>query len=1551
MKKRGRLRILLRILSAIIVTPVIVIAILIALLYIPGVQRAVVEKACHEISARSGYDVGIGSIMLSFPLKLKVADFTMSKNDTVYINGRNLDTNISLTPLFAGKVEANYISLEELELNTRDMLPEMSIEGKVGFARVVARDADLANATADIRQLYIADSNIDITMADTTIVDESAPLEWIIRVHKGRMRNCSIGFYMPHDTLGATAHIGNLRLRGGSIDIATTSLSLKSLALDGCSASYDKGNMSPAEAPLDHISIENISFKAGDIRYAGINDISAMISGLTLQQPGGIAITDVSMHCTSRNDTLKLQGLEIDSRNGSRISAHATIPHKALENPTGEQLTATLMATISKPDLAGILTAQQYDALHWFNDNMLKATLSLSGNVNDLAIDTLTFAFPGVGAVSAGGYIKELPTATEREARMTFNAGVDDIKRFTGCSNDSIDGHTNVAGEILYKLSEITARMTMHNGGSEITANGSYNTADTTYTANVDIEHLTLAGIMPDVPLHKLSMRLDAKGRGTDIFGKSMQYSVNGVIDTLHYAGYRLHSINAKAVQANCVSSITVEGHDKNMLFGIDATTRLATTGIDNRTNIEIRNADFKAIGAADSALHISTTIGIAATTDYKETHSLEVTGTGTTIATKKYKFTPADLTLNFATSPARTSIKVENGDLNIDGKMACGYKRLFASLQEIGRMNNNIMSGKSELYHLHDYEKVLPRISLDLTCGEKNMLHNFLVFNGIEAKGIEMGADISSRKGLNIRGDITKFRTAGIALDSIKFATRQKGDRLSYIIGATELAIASDDEENNQSAMLYGTIKCDTITSNFVLRDNIKKSDSRIGLTTHIKPGNMNIHFSPEAMLFGAPFAFNRDNYINIGKKMSVTADVTFTGGNDNGFHLYTTPDEKATYNINLDIFNIALEDIAGAVPGMPDVAGKFFAQLNYRQSNDNNVFTCNTNVDSLTYNGNPVGNERIELVYSPRASGAHALRCDVSHNNTMVADIRGGMFNDRFRGNISITRLPLSITQAFIDKEGVMLDGYVNGKMDFSGKLTDMKSQGYLQLDSAYAYSPMLGAMLHPSDEMIMIENNNVNLKEYHIYDKTNTPFVINGNVDITNLLNPKLSLRLNATNYEVLNVPQKAGTMVYGKMYVDLRSMIRGTLDNLRMMGDLTILSKSNFAYVLPEAAIDNSKELDGLVEFVNFNDTTATAQQEQPKIDLGDITANLNLNIQEGVKMSIDFDSSRENYVSIEGDGNLNATYDNRNGFGVTGIYNLSGGQVKLTLPIIPLRTFYIQQGGRVTWTGDLFNPTLDVTAYERMTVPVEMDDNSTQQVVFNAGVVVSNTVNDLAVDFMISAPENSVIQSQINELDRETLNRYAVAMIITGTYLGGRQGITASSALSSFIDAKINQISGSAIKNFDVNIGINDAMNSETGNNYTNYSFSFSKRFLNDRITIVIGGEVNSGDRPDRSAGNETFINNVSLEWRLNDSGSRYVRIFYDKNYQSLLEGEITETGVGYVYKRKLGSLKELFTFNRKKKKEEARLKEEKENGKKQEGKERPEGTDNTSASK
>ena len=1499
----------------IIGTPIFIIATIIALLYIPPIQRFVVEKACKEISEKSGYDIGIGSIYLEFPLKLMATELKMSKSDTVYIQGRYFDANISLLPLFSGRVEANYISLEKFDVNTRNILPDVAVEGKVGYMRVVARDADFANAVANIRQLHIMDSDLNITLSDTTASEESEPLQWVINLRKGSIKNSHIEISLPHDTLNVEAYIENLHLRKGRLNIPETNFSIKEIALCNSRVRYDKGDETPQQAPLDHIRLENININANDLKFAGSNDISANITTFTLEQPEGLAVTNAAVHLTSRNDTLQLHKLEIDSRNGSRVCGESTIPQQALINPNDKGFTAKLSARINKQDLSKLVTEQMYDNLHYFDKQLLNAELAFSGNLQRIKIDTLALDFPGTGALNANGSV-ELK-AKNSNGSIAFNAKVDDIKKFIENCNDSIDGKAEAIGNIYYNNGVIDADVALNSASGEIAATGCYNIADTAYNAQISVKRLALSDILPTLPLHRLKMDLKAEGNGVNLFSNNTHYNMELTLDTLYYDEYKLHTINAKALQSDCVSLIEIDGNDNNLLFGIDATTTLKTAGIENHTAIELTKADLKGVGIVDSMLKISTNIDIAAKSDFKESHSLKVDGNGINITTKQHHFTPENLSFDFATSPDRTNINMLNGDLSIAGEMDCGYNKLFSAIEEIASMHKSLMNGKKTLYNLNDYEKVLPRINLKFNCGEKNVLHNFLAFTGIRAKDIKFNADISKDKGLNIKGDIYKFGTGDITLDSIKFATRQKKDRLYYIIGANNLSIASLNEDNSHNAILYGDILSDTITTNFVLRNNVKESDSKIGLITHLTPGNMNFHFTPEALLFGAPFSFSRDNYINIGKAMSVDADVTFTGSNNNGLHLYTTPDAMAKYNANLDLFNIHLSELADALPGIPNISGTLSAKLNYKQKSNGDILTCNAQVKELVYNDNPIGDEEIELIYSPKTDEIHDLSCSYSHNGSKVANIKSDYQRGRFDGNISLTRLPLSITQAFIDKEGVIIDGYLNSKIDFAGTLNNMNSNGYLHFDSTYAYSPMLGATLHPAEEMIMIENNKINLQKYHIYDNANTPFVINGNIDINNLLNPKLSLRLNASNYEILNTPREAGKMVYGKMYVDLRSMLRGTLDDIRMMGDLTVLSSSNFAYVIPETAFDSNKELDGLVEFVNFSDTTATQLQEPERIDLGDITANLNIIIQEGAKLSLDFDSSRENYVSIEGDGNLSAAYDNENGFNVTGIYKLNSGQVKLTLPIIPLKTFYIQEGSRLTWTGDLFNPILDVTALEKTTVSVEFDDNSIQPVVFNAGVVVSNSINDLAIDFTMSSPENSVIQSQLNELDRETLSRYAVAMIITGTYLGGRQGVTAASALSSFLDAKINEISGTAIKNFDVNIGINDGLNAETGNAYTNYSFSFSKRFFNDRITVVIGGEVNSGDRPNKSAGNETFINNISLEWKLNNGGNRYIRIFYDKDYQSLLEGEIIETGIGYVYKRKLNKLKELFIFKKK----------------------------------
>ena len=1519
MKKRSRKKKILKILLTITGTPIIVLGLLVTLLYFPPVQEWGVDIACQEISETSGYDIKIGSISLDFPLRLRVNDFKVSRNDSTYLQGKLLDTDISLLPLFTGKLEINNLSLENVDIDTRDIIAGTCINGKVGYARLAVRELDFSKSIANIRQLHIQEADIDITLPDTTVNDDTPMPQWVVKLYNGNIKDSRISLHIPSDSIASEVDIELLQLKKGNIDIGNNSFALERIKLASSGLKFDNGNRIQAVNPLKHIDLEDIALNAQDLSFSK-NGACARLTRLTMEQPGGVNIVNATAQLTSENDTLYLKNLDINSLNGSYIHGEFIVPQQMFIIPVEKEFTASLSTKIDKRDIIKLVTPQVYDNLNIFGNELLSANIAMSGNIHCIELDTITLQSPGVGTVNGNGYVRDIIRSEKILGEITFNGEIDNIAKIADYKNyeNVPNRHATTNGNIHYDNGILGATVSMCSTIGQVNIGANYSIADTGYEADVNIERLNLGDIIHDIPLHNLTMRLDANGKGFDIFNKETQYNISVNIDTLDYSGYKLRALDADAKQNNGISSIEIEGKDSNLLFNIQATTKLNSAGLDNHTTIELQQAKFKELGLSEAELGTSTHIDIAATSDLAQTHSLKLTGKDTRIITKQHSFTPESLTLNFTTSPKGTDFKLRNGDLNATGEMECGYNTLYASIDKVVAMYSNLIGG-NRTHSLHDFEKVLPQMNMHIECGRNNMLHNYLAFNGIGTESMKLDLAVSPVAGLDITGDIYKFNSGNIELDSIKITTAQNGEELDYFVGVDNLHITSLEDENSYSATLNGRVSDYTATADFKLSDNISGLNNRLAAKAHLTPQLMSLCFDNEALVLGAPFTFNTDNYINIGKGMIIDANVLFKNSENSGFHLYTTPDATSKYNANLNIFNVELEKISNAVPGIPQIAGNLFAAINYQGGMNHDRISCGLTVDSLAYEGYGIGNEKVEFAYTSKNSENPNIDATLIHNNANVAHINSDIdFTDNTltNGKLSMTRFPLEIANAFTNETGTLLNGYLNSNIDLSGTLNALQGQGYLNFDSTYVYIPTLGTTLHPSEENIMIEKSCINFSRFHLYDKANSPFVINGTVDIANPLNPSFNLRLNASNYEIINTPRNAGKSIYGKLSIDLRSFIHGMLNNLQMSGDLTILSNSNIAYILPETAFNAEKDLDGLVEFVNFNDTTSIVYEKLPEVNLGNINASLNITIKEGAKLGLDLDAAHENYVIFEGDGKLNATYS-QNGFNVTGIYKLNSGDLKLTLPIIPLKTFHIQEGGRITWTGDLFNPTLDITALEKTTVSVEFDDNSIQPTTFYTGVVLGNTVDNIGIDFTMSSPDN-MIQEQLNQLDKETLSKYAVAMIITGTYLGGRQGVTATSALSSFLDAKINDLSGEAIKNFDVNIGINDGLDAQTGSSYKNYSFSFSKRFLNDRITVVIGGEVNSGDRPDRDASNSSIINNVSLEWKLNESGNRYMKIFYDKNYRSILEGEITETGIGYVYKRKMNKLKELFNFKKKK---------------------------------
>ena len=192
---------------------------------------------------------------------------------------------------------------------------------------------------------------------------------------------------------------------------------------------------------------------------------------------------------------------------------------------------------------------------------------------------------------------------------------------------------------------------------------------------------------------------------------------------------------------------------------------------------------------------------------------------------------------------------------------------------------------------------------------------------------------------------------------------------------------------------------------------------------------------------------------------------------------------------------------------------------------------------------------------------------------------------------------------------------------------------------------------------------------------------------------------------------------------------------------------------------------------------------------------------------------------------------------------------------------------------------------------------------------------------MGLAFTIEAPEDMTVQNELAACSDEEKNKLAVAMLATGMYLSGTnsKGFSASNALNNFLQNEINNIAGRALSTMvDVNVGMEQTTRDD-GSRRTDYSFQFSRHFFSDRLNVVIGGKVSSDGDPNRNESG-AYIDDISLEWRLDNGNTQYVKVFHEKDYSNLIEGELDKNGVGILLRKKVDKFSDLFIWRKKKEK-------------------------------
>ncbi len=132
---------------------------------------------------------------------------------------------------------------------------------------------------------------------------------------------------------------------------------------------------------------------------------------------------------------------------------------------------------------------------------------------------------------------------------------------------------------------------------------------------------------------------------------------------------------------------------------------------------------------------------------------------------------------------------------------------------------------------------------------------------------------------------------------------------------------------------------------------------------------------------------------------------------------------------------------------------------------------------------------------------------------------------------------------------------------------------------------------------------------------------------------------------------------------------------------------------------------------------------------------------------------------------------------------------------------------------------------------------------------------------------------------------------------------------ANNAIYSFVENELNKYTRKA----GLTVGF-DSHNTDENTSRTDVTYQFSRQLFNDRVRVKIGGRISTDSN--EGQGNNTLqdnlVDDISIEYVLTRKRNLYVKVFRHSNYESVLDGEVTQTGVGIVWRKNFRKFKDLF---------------------------------------
>lgn len=1513
--------------------PIVLVMLLSILLYIPFVQDFAVRQATAYASEATGMRISIGQIRLSFPLDLKIRDVQAINQADTLLSLERLSLRIQAKPLFHKQVLIEAIDLRDARLDTGDLLEGMAIKGTVGQFYLHADRVDLAKERATFNTINLSDAAITLLLNDSTEEADTTTTElpWRFDLQRIQLDRVSFALQLTPDSLRLATFLKQAFLRDGVVDLGQERYAVGQLRIDESTLLYDDDLVEPADG-LDpnHIQLADVRIQLDELLYHG-RQMKAHLAECTFQEKSGLMVNALTGDLESDSTLIRLPQLLLQTPH-SEAKLSAAIPWNSLEERSKEEMRVTWESRLGKADLLLAMGKLPNDFVRAYPNQPLSLAMEAEGNMTALRLTKGEMRLPGAFQMALSGRMEAVTDSVKRTGELRLEAETDSLNfLLTMLPAEerlfyNLPKGMRLQGEAFVANQVYQAELHFREDKGKIDLTAHYDPTQEAYQAALLVDSLEPVHFMPLDSLYSLTASVKMEGKGTDPFSGQTWAKIEGAVNDIRYG-------------LTSVSDVRLIGALENHALKVDLVSGYPLAKFDLSLNGELKQKDVKAMLIADVAnldlyeMHVmsdpfatSFQLFAEAESDLDDRNLLDVTLGNWEVVTPRKTFHPKTLTLHTRTDSDTTRISFHAGDLGI---VLTGNECVHEMTDKLQQVSDELTRQvlRDSTVNLQLLRPLLPEMLLEVNAGQDNPINNYLLNYYMDFKGLSLTASTSPENGIRLSAELLEFIQDTLMLDTIRAGIQQDTIGLLY---QAEVIKKKYRQQAPFSAGIDGRLSRGYADANLLYKDGAGEVGVNLGLRADkLAEGGMRFSLYPDQPVIAfTTFQLDPDNHITVRSLKDIEANLRLSGANNAALWIHSLPsvEEEGGEAVHVELNQINLQVITDAFTYLPSLQGMLNADFQYAPTDSSFLVVADVNIDSLRYEQRPVGDLLFNGVYLPLEEGNHQVDMHLFRNQEEISTVTAfyQAETDQFQGNIDFLHFPLNMADAFIPDDMARMSGDVDGTLAITGTSAQPWVDGTLLLDSASVYIGAAGSSFRFDDRQIQIQRNRLLLDKFVIYAYNQNPFLINGYVDFNDPAQMMADLKLTANNLQLFNSKKSEESLVYGKLFANLNASAKGPVDALVMRGDLQLLGGTNMTYVWKDSPLEAQDRMADLVTFTSFADTLRRRMPRKPPLPMGGMDMLMTIRIDPAVQANVDLYGDESSHIRLEGGGDLSFQYTPQGDMLLNGRYTLSGGTLKYAIPVIPLKEFSIKEGSYVQWIGDPMNPRLSLAATEQLRASVTpTGQSSPRQVKFDVGMALSQTLENLGLEFTLEAPEDMAMQEELTAKGPEERAKLAVSMLVTGLYLGGTTGtgkvnVNMGDALSSFLQSEINNIAGSALKTVDISFGMDSYDDgTEGGGSRTDYSFRFAKRFYNDRIRVVLGGRISTGENINNGQA-QPFIDNVSVEYRLDSSGSRYVKLFHDKNYESLLEGEIIETGGGIVLRKKMMKLRELFNFKKQK---------------------------------